>query len=116
MAARFHSPHPSRRGHSVHLALVPAPLAAVLPLPVSGRQSRPEGPARPVLLICRPCELTAGPMPAAKAEQAAGAHDDLRHGGVPTATLRTVPGPRPTARTETVSFGDPAGPDLGGAA
>jgi hypothetical protein len=73
----------------------------------------PRPAARPIRLVrlsCPTCNLTADPMPAADAEQAAGAHDDQHHAGQPTAELRTDPRPA-------YVLGRPAGgPDLGGAA
>jgi hypothetical protein len=104
MAARFHippRPHRRRAGPPA-LALVPPLLAPVLPMP------RPAArPARLVLLSCPACELATDPMPAPAAEQLAGTHDDLHHGGRPTAELRTDPRPSHTLG---------AGPDFGGAA
>ena len=67
-------------------------------------------PTRLVLLSCRPCDLTADPMPPAAAEHAAGEHDDQHHAGQPTAELRTDPQPAYVlGRTA-------GGPDYGGAA
>ena len=109
MAARFHVPQPRptrrRRPGAPALAVVPDRLAPVLPMP------RPAArPVRLVLLTCRPCNLTADPMPAALAEHAAGEHDDQHHAGQPTADLRTDPRPAYIlGRTA-------GGPDLGGAA
>lgn len=109
MAARFHippRPHPQRRRRrsgSPALALATAPLATVHVMP------RPAArPVRLVLLSCPVCDLAADPMLTPAAEQLAGAHDDLHHGGRPTATLRTDP--RPAHQLS------PAGPDLDGAA
>jgi hypothetical protein len=111
MAARFHSPHARRTGHpaGAALRLVPALLAPVVPLP-----HPPARPAHLVVLACPPCGLTAGPMPAADAEQTAGAHDDDRHGGTPTAVLRTVHTPRRTSAAPSLAAA--GGPDYGGAA
>ena len=119
MAAHFHTPHPTRRPHRASrpgtpaLTLVPAALAAVLPIP------RPAArPTRLVLLTCPPCDLAADPMPAADAEQAAGAHDDHHHDGTPTATLHTVhtPGSTRPAHARSTAGRPGGGPDLGGAA
>ena len=107
MAARFHHPpRPHRRRLGApRLALVPSPLAPVMPRPAAR-------PVRLVLLSCPSCDLAADPMPAEPAEQLAGTHDDLHHGGRPTAVLRTDPRP-----TYTVGAGGPVdGPDFGGAA
>ena len=109
MAARFHIPQPRttrrRRPGASTLTVVPDRLAPVLPMP------RPAArPTRLVLVSCRPCDLTADPMPAAQAECAAGEHDDQHHAGQPTAELRTDPRPA-------YAFGRTAsGSDLGGAA
>ena len=110
MAARFH--HPPRPGRlrvtAARLRPVPDQLATVLPMP------RPAArPSRLVVLTCVPCGLTADPTPAAEAEQAAGAHDDIYHSGRPTAELHTVH----TLRLSSASSrGLAGGPDLGGAA
>lgn len=117
MAARFHSPHPSRRPRRATrpgaptLTLVPAGLAAVLPMP------RPAArPAGLVLLSCPVCDLDTDPVPPALAEHAAGVHDDREHGGRPTAELHTL---HILSRALPVPVdGGPGfpGPDLGGAA
>jgi hypothetical protein len=109
MDARFHiPPRPNRRRRpgTPALALVPPLLAPILPMP-----SPADRPARLVLLSCPSCELAADPMPAAAAEQLAGTHDDLHHGGRPTAVLRTDPAPG-----RRVDFPPVDGPDYGGAA
>lgn len=109
MAARFHTSQPRpirrRRPGAPALAVVPDRLAAVMPMP------RPAAwPVRLVSLTCRPCDLTADPVPAPQAEHAAGEHDDQHHAGQPTAELHTDPHPvYVLGRTA-------AGPDLGGAA
>jgi hypothetical protein len=111
MAARFH--YPPRTGRrrpetpAPRLALVPPALAPVVPIPRP--HARPV-PIRLVLLSCPVCDLATDPMPAAEAEQLAGGHDDQRHGGQPTAVLRTDPS---TAYALGLA-GD--GPDHGGAA
>lgn len=64
--------------------------------------------ARLVTLDCPACGLHSGPFPLAEANQLAGTHDDLMHGGRPTAVVSPDPDPRPT---HTVG-----GPTLDGAA
>ena len=116
MAALFHSPHPFRRHRAARsgaraLTLVPAGLAAVLPMP------RPAArPSRLVLLSCPVCDLDTDPVPPAVAEHAAGVHDDREHGGRPTAelhTIQTLTRPLPVPIDGGPGF---PGPDLGGAA
>ena len=75
-------------------------------------------PVRLVVLDCPACELHAGPFLPAEADQLAGAHDDLIHGGHPTVSGSADPDPQPTF---TVVGGPPdvppsGGPTLGGAA
>jgi hypothetical protein len=106
MAAPFHVPHSHRRRRfpaSPAVALVPPPLAPVFVMPRPAPR-----PARLVLLSCPSCDLAADPMPAEQAEQLAGTHDDLHHGGRPTAVLRTDPRPGYTLGA--------GGSDFGGAA
>jgi hypothetical protein len=103
MAARFRTPPPARTRR-----VNPVPrFAAVYVMPRPALR-----PARLVVLDCPVCELHAGPFPPAEAGQLAGTHDDLMHGGRPTAFVSPDPDSRPT-----FTVGDPAGgPTLGGAA
>lgn len=104
MAARFHRPpRPTRRtgrtrtgraGRSAGLTSLPAPtptpLAAVHVMPRPAPR-----PARLAVLDCEPCGLHAGPFLLPEAVQAAGTHDDLRHGGTPTVLITGDPDGRP---------------------
>src|SRR5690348_13750414 len=53
-------------------------------------------PVRLVVLDCPACKLRSGPFPLAEADQLAGTHDDLIHGGRPIAVVSPDPDSRPT--------------------
>jgi hypothetical protein len=112
MTARFRPPRPGRVRRA-GASSPPAQLAAVHVMPRPALR-----PVRLVVLDCPVCELHAGPFLPVEADQLAGTHDDLMHGGRPTVVVSADPDPQPTF---TLADSPPdippgGGPTRGGAA